>query len=145
MANAVSLCDLVSRLQFADPTTEIFVDTQSGTVVERESAGDASPSTVESEITDRDRFQELPVLDDRQEIELARNFHAQVSDAENRRRLALALANTNPLQSFEAALYRCQIAHEWFRFRDERLVRLVREWLEARGIPYVDDVPPSEG
>src|SRR5579862_637466 len=142
MADAVSLSELVSRLQFADPSIENLVDTQSGTIVEKESTGDASLSTVGSEVCDGRRFQKLPVLDDRQEIELARNFHAQVSDAENQRRIGMALASTNPLQAFEAALYRCQIAHEWFRFRDEQLVRLAREWLEARGIPYVDDVPP---
>ena len=145
MANAVSLCDLVSRLQFANATTEILVDTQSGTVVERESTGVASPSAVERAAPDDVRFQKLPVLDERQQIQLARNFHAQVAEIENRRRLGIALASTNPLEAFEAALYRCQIAHEWFRFRDEELIRFARDWLIARGISYVDDIPPDEG
>jgi hypothetical protein len=52
----------------------------------------------------------------------------------------LALASASPQEAFENALFRCCIANEWFQFRDQRLLQLAREWLETRGIRYVDDL-----
>jgi hypothetical protein len=128
----VSLHDLVGQLQAVDPSQILLVDRQTGEV-SISAAGDTSQPSCHFEPFHG------PTADD--EREFARRFCELVSDAKDRERLRLALSSTSPMEAFESALYRCRIAHEWFPFRGEQLVEFARGQLDARGVPYADDLP----
>jgi Uncharacterised protein family (UPF0158) len=130
MPGAVSLARLVGALQFAEPGAVPYVDVMSGEVLE------GVPQPISS--ADADRYRPVGVNVD--ELELARRFCQTVTDAHDRRRLETSLASGQPMESFENSLYRSGIAHEWFPFRERETGRLVKDWLTAEGIAFVDDL-----
>jgi hypothetical protein len=115
MPPAILLSEFVAALQFGDAT-----------------AGEKSHPTPGDE--------PLPVVTDREELAFARQFAAAVNNPGDRQRLELALASGNAHEAFEMTVFRCQIANEWFQFRDRCVVRFARDWLDARGLIYTDDV-----
>jgi hypothetical protein len=129
MAAAVSLAKFVAALEFADPSTGVRIDTSTGEVIEVASpmAGGAS-----------ERFRTIALEVD--ELDFARRFCETVDDATDRGRLEMALASARPIESFEIALYRVEIAHRWFPFRERQIGRLAMAWLAAQAIPFVDDL-----
>jgi hypothetical protein len=136
VADAISLAEVVNRL-LADDKTAVYFDRSTSQLVLLESpAGESErpPSQAPA------HFERLPFFSEQDEIELARQFAETVENAENRQRLLLALSTGTARERFEAAVFRSRIANEWYRFRDERLTRLAKDWLESRNIPYVDDV-----
>jgi len=135
MPKTVSLSKVLAALQFGDPTTVIYVDRTTGQIV-----GSAQIRAEANGPKKPDRFERLPVLTEQDEIELARHFSDAAEKTEDRQRLNLALSSANPQEAFQTALFRCQIANEWFQFRDKHLLQLVKNWLDAQGVPYSDDV-----
>ncbi len=141
MPRTISLSELVAALQFSDATGVVDFDRTTGQIVTptqdtEEAGGLTDPNPARSP----ERFERLPALTEPDEIELARQFSGRVENADDRQRLCLALAGASPREAFETALFRCRIANEWFQFRDQRLLQLAKDWLEAHGVPYIDDV-----
>ncbi len=130
MPAAVSLAKLVSALQFAGPGAVVQVDRQSGEVIE-DPSGAAPPESSA-------RFQTVAVEID--ELDCAKRFCETVADVNDRVRLATALATTRPMESFENAIFRVGVAHKWFPFRDRQVANAAQAYLEAHGIPFVDDL-----
>jgi hypothetical protein len=57
----------------------------------------------------------------------------------------LALASGNAREAFEMAVFRCEIANEWFQHRDRCLEQFAKDWLDKRNLSYTDDVSrPAE-
>jgi hypothetical protein len=143
MAMPVSLARLLSALQFAAPGAGVCVDTVMGEVIEAietprviDQSSDRSAPLDSSQ--DSERFQTISL--DFDEREIAKRFCETIADRDNRRRLETALMSAQPLESFENALYRVGIAHQWFPFRERQLGDLAKAWLETAGIPFVDDL-----
>jgi hypothetical protein len=133
MPATVSLVKLVSALQFANPGAALWIDTETGDVVEQPEApagkaGSADPTRYRNVVVEVD------------ELEVAKRFCETVAEPSDRRRLETALSSAQPLESFENALFRLSIAHEWFPFREIQLGNLAKAWLAAQGIPFLDDL-----
>jgi hypothetical protein len=128
MAVPVSLVRLVSALQFAAPGAVVCIDTVTGEVSE----GTADSSQ------DSERFQTIAL--DFDEREIAKRFCETIADRDDRRRLETALTSAHPLESFENALYRVGIGHQWFPFRESQFGDVAKAWLETAGISFVDDL-----
>ena len=128
MAMPVSLARLISAVQFAAPGAGVCIDTGTGQVIE----GTAGSRP------DSQRFRTISL--DFDEREIAKRFCETIADRDDRRRLETALTSAQPLESFEHALYRAGIAHQWFPFRERQLGDLAKAWLETAGIPFVDDL-----
>jgi hypothetical protein len=128
MAVPVSLASLVSAVQFAAPGAVVCIHTVTGEVIE---------GTADSR-QDSERFQIIAL--DFDEGEIAKRFCETIADRDDRRRLEIALTSAQPLESFENALYRGGIGHQWFPFRERQLGDLAKAWLETAGIPFVDDL-----
>ena len=140
MPRTVSLSEFVAALQFSDATAVAYFDRTTGQIVTPTQDAEEAGADRSEPARSPERFERLPAFSEQDEIELARQFAATVENAEDRQRLRLALASASPREAFEAALFRCRIANEWFQFRDQRLLQLARDWLEAQAIPYIDDV-----
>ena len=115
---AVSLASLVSALQFAAPGEPVRFDTRTGEVIAADEA--LGPGTITISLD---------------ELALAKRFCATVSEPQDRKRLETSLLSVRPMEAFEQALYRIQIAHRWFPFRDLELVQIAKAELEATGAP----------
>ena len=143
MPGSVSLSQFVAAIQFGDAAAT-YLDKESGHIIsgpQPQEAPHAAAQTSESPPpVSGARFEPLPVLTQEREIEFARQFAQSLASAENRRRVELALSSADPSEGFEAAVFRCRIANEWFRYRDERLLQFAKEWLDTQGVSYIDDM-----
>jgi hypothetical protein len=134
----VSLARLISAWQFAEPDLGVRVDTLTGEVVEGIEAPSArQPPPFNSDETSA---RLLTIALDFDEAEIAKRFCESVSEPSNRRRLETALSSAEPLESFQNALHRAGIAHEWFPFFERQLGDLAKVQLVAKGIAFVDDL-----
>jgi Uncharacterised protein family (UPF0158) len=141
MENAVSLNELVNALQSTDVASVVYVDKTKGTIVSSvEDGGERDRGAVSGTPLELQRLERCPVPSEREEREVARRFCNSVEDADDRRRLVVALSGAAGLDAFLNTLFRCGIAHDWFRVRDQHLIQFAKGWLEARDIPYVNDV-----
>ena len=138
MSAAVSLAKLVSALQFADPGAAVHVDTLTGEVIESPQPGSLDGAAPVGLTNRPQRYRTIAI--DIDELEFARRFCASVADPNDRRRLETALSSGQSIEAFEQALYRGKIAHTWFPFRTLQLGELAKAWLEAQGLPFVDDL-----
>lgn len=131
MPSSISLSDVVAAMQFTEPPIVAGVDTGTGRIVTSNgrSSSTASPA-----------FRPIPIFTEQREIALARQYVATVANPDDRRRLQTALASESSPEAFETALFRCQIAHDWFQYRDQCLLQLAKEWLDSHGISYTDDL-----
>ncbi len=141
MCHPVSLRDVYQALQFSDRDALIYLDKTTGAVVTGPEKSHGALAGQEPSVPfDAARYERIVVPSDRDELALAARFARTTENPENRQRLERALAATNAEDQFQAAIFRCKIAHEWFRFRDEQLLRFAEEWLKSRGILYVNDM-----
>jgi Uncharacterised protein family (UPF0158) len=141
MPRTILLSEVAAALQFGEPNTVAYYDRSTGQILS--SANEiaeplAAPDSHTMPVSPG--REPLPPFTEQDELEIARQFTATIENGEDRQRLHLALSSGNALEAFEAAIFRCQIANEWFQYHDECLLRLARDWLESRGIPYTDDV-----
>jgi hypothetical protein len=129
MPAAVSLAKLVTTWQFAGPGVPVQVDRQSGEVFEGAAGATA---------TDSSHLQPIAIEFD--ELECAKRFCETVTDVNDRRRIATALAGSRPMESFENTIFRVGVGHDWFPFRDRQVANAMRAFLNAQEIPFVDDL-----
>jgi hypothetical protein len=125
-------------LQFVEPGAAVRVDTLTGDVAEEIEPQSPNESTSLNSNGESERFRTIAL--DLDEREIAQRFCEKVSDPNNRRRLETALSSAQPLESFQNALFRTGIAHQWFPFRERQLADLAKARLAAEGIAFVDDL-----
>jgi hypothetical protein len=68
-----------------------------------------------------------------------RRFCRLRDDEAERDELLDAIAGRGAFRMFKSTIRRRGIEQEWYRYRDRALRRIAAEFLEAEGIPYVDD------
>lgn len=136
MCTAVSLSELVQALELDVPC---FVDRATGQIVKAPDADSVQLQPADA-AEKPEQFAQIPRWTQEEELELARRFAADLMDRQNQQRLNIALASSDALEAFQAAVFRCSIANEWFQARDWRLLDVARSWLEAHGIAWIDDV-----
>ena len=131
MPRTVLLSEVAAALQFSEPTALAYLDTANGQIV--------ASTPIDSAASPRG-FEPLPSFTEQDELDLAARYAATVQNREDRRRLQTALSSASPQEAFVTALFRCQIAHDWFKLRHQNLLQLAKDWLDARRIAYTDDV-----
>jgi Uncharacterised protein family (UPF0158) len=94
-------------------------------------------------------FIELPNQRDIHEYSIMERFSASRDDEGLRDRLLDAIAGRGAFRRFKDLVHREGIEDVWYRYRDDAVKQIAADFLEAHGIPYVDDkarpgVPPSE-
>jgi uncharacterized protein UPF0158 len=80
----------------------------------------------------------LPTQYDIHEYDIMNRFcHSR--DDDERDLLLDAIAGRGAFRMFKSTIRRRGIEQEWYSYRDAALRRIAAEFLEAEGIPYVDD------
>jgi len=65
-------------------------------------------------------------------------FANSVDDEEASDELLTALHGRGAFRYFKDTVRRLGIQQDWYRFRDEAFREIARDWLEAKGIPFVE-------
>lgn len=91
----------------------------------------------------------LPSKFDSHEYAIMERFCLTVDDEQARDRLLDAIRGRGAFRRFKDLVRRLGIDKEWYRHRDDALQEIAADFLEATGIPYVDDrasggAPPAE-
>lgn len=73
-----------------------------------------------------------------------KGFCLSLDEGDARDRLLDAIHGHGAFRMFKNEAYRLGIQEDWYRFRNAALKRIAAEFLEAKGMPYVDEVPSSE-
>jgi len=146
MPPSLSLSDVVTALQFADPGERAFLDSRTGQIVRQPVEAKSGEKSSEDQDTPLpDGCESLPALTEQDELAFARQFTAEVANPEDKRRFELALASGKPQEAFETTVFRCQIANAWFPYRNRCVVQFAKDWLDARNLSYTDDTAsPAE-
>jgi hypothetical protein len=100
-------------------------------------------------VLDDPDFIELPNQRDIHEYGIMERFCASRDDEELRDRLLDAIDGRGAFRHFRNLIRRQGIEDDWYRYRDDAVKRIAADFLEAHGIPYVDDkarpgAPPSD-
>jgi hypothetical protein len=91
----------------------------------------------------------LPSKFDIHEWSIMERFCRSFDDEAIGDRLLDAIHGRGAFRMFKNEVHRLGIQDDWYRYRDDALKKIAADFLEAHGIPYVDDkarpgVPPSE-
>ena len=89
-------------------------------------------------------FIRLPTQYDIHEYDIMKRFCLSRDDDGERDLLLDAIAGRGAFRMFKSTIHRRGIEQEWYSYRDAALRRIAAEFLEAEGIPYVDDAAGSE-
>jgi 5'-3' exonuclease len=96
-----------------------------------------------SVLEDKD-FIQLPTQYDIHEYDIMKRFCRSRPDDGERGLLLDAIAGRGAFRMFKSTIHRRGIEQEWYRYRDAALRQIAVEFLEAHGIPYVDDAAGGE-
>ncbi len=152
MAIAVRLEDIVNAMEIPDHW-QAYLDPETGEVVtvtdedemllEKEDLGtDDLPEwqreSLESirAILDSGRALALPDAFDIHEWDLMRRFAYLVEDPDQSAELLNAIHGRGAFRLFKMTTDRMGLREEWYRFRDEAVRQIARDWLMAHDIPF---------
>ncbi len=95
------------------------------------------------EILETDRYVELPSKHDIHEWSIMRNFCNSVSNVRIQQELLTNVHGKGAFRHFEDSVNRHGIKQQWYRFRDDALRQIAKDWLEENEIAYEDDAPTT--
>ena len=90
-------------------------------------------------VLDSQDFIELPGEYEIHEYAIMERFCLSVGSEQNRQRLLDAIEGKGAFRRFKDLALRLGVIEDWYRYRDEALKKIAAEFLEAQGIPYVDE------
>ena len=89
-------------------------------------------------VLDSGRGLRLPDSYDIHEWDLMRRFSTSVEDPDDRGELLEAIHGKGAFRLFKVTIARLDLREEWFRYRDEALRRIAKDWLERHEVPFVE-------
>jgi hypothetical protein len=155
MAVVVSLHEVVNALDMQSEEWTVYLNTATGKIVtisddDRRLAEedvdpeelpawqrDALPEIRESlQALEDGRLLSLPDKFEIHEWDIMRRFADCCADPKQQEELTASIHGSGAFRRFHDCVRRLGVQEEWFRFRDETLQQIAKDWLAARGIPY---------
>ena len=155
MAVVVSLREVVDALDMQSEEWTVYLNAATGKIVtisdedrrfaEEDVDPEELPAWQRDELPEiRESLQALEdgrllALPDKFEIhewDIMRRFADCREDQKQQEDLAAAIHGSGAFRRFHDCVRRLQVQEEWYRFRDETLQQIAKDWLQAHGIPY---------
>lgn len=149
---AISLKAVVDALEMADDEISCWLHPETGEileirddemrVVEDEEPLDDRPDWEREhlsrvrEVVESDVRRQLPGKFDIHEWQIMKDFSQSRSDAGIRDQLLDAVHGSGAFRHFKSTIHRLNIQDDWYRFRDETLERIAREWPEEENLTW---------
>ena len=144
MSARVRLSAVVDEFDQLSDEHAAYLELATGTIVHvfdpsivGQDVADLQPS---ADDVDGPEYAPLPTRFDVHEWSIMRDFCDRVGDEDLRDRLLRAVHGRGAFRRFKDVVYEEGIQDDWFAYREARFADIARDWLEAEGIPYVDDV-----
>lgn len=151
MATVISLREVIEAMEETSDDCVSYLDPDTGEVItvteeERLLAEDESPEDVpewQREMLPKiraalgnDRFLELPGRFDILEWSIMDEFSRAQDSELIQQELADAIHGAGAFRTFRSAIRRLGMEQSWYKFREEALVEIARNWLEEHKLPY---------
>ncbi len=153
MPPIVRLKDVVDELNVSDEVFELYLDRRTGKIVTVQTAegdeisgeaqddpeggfraGEAAREDVWLAVTNGDLIP-LPSEEDIHEWEIMRDF-AETREEPLRETLLDTVHGGGAFRRFKSAVDRAGVREAWFKYRDQRIEKIVIEWLDEEGIAW---------
>jgi hypothetical protein len=156
MTITVSLKDIVEAIDLPNREWQSYLDTSTGEIIlitdddfdflddEDDEAGDSPDWEVEEREKAKlvneqpDRFLPLPDSFDVHEWDMMRRFAQSVPNSADGDELSYSLHGSGAFRHFKATVERLGLREAWFAFRQAEFEQLARDWLDERGIAYIE-------
>ena len=151
MATVISLREVIEAMEITSEDCVSYLDPETGEIItvteeERHLAEEESFEDVPEwqremlpkirAALESDHFLELPDRFDIHEWSIMDEF-SQAQDSERiRQELAEAIHGAGAFRTFRSAIRRLGLEQSWYKFREEALVEIARDWLEEHKLPY---------
>jgi hypothetical protein len=156
MANACDLEDLVGAMEILDEFSRVYLSRSTGDIIllTDEDFNLAEGGHQEGELehweaklvelvrrveggADEDLI-ELPRMSEEHEVGIIERFSRQHSDQEISDEMLALIRGEDGLRRFKNALGRLGVEEQFYDYRHDCLLEVVREWCEANGVEYLD-------
>ncbi len=150
----VHLRDVVNEMQVFDDESHAFMNRVTGELftvtsnelraVEEEHDLEEYPEWQRNsirkadEILDSDDWLQLPSKYEIHEWEIMRDFCYSLADERLRSELLDAIHGSGAFRHFGNTVHYRGIQQDWYRFRQQALEQIARDWLEENEIPYTE-------
>ena len=91
------------------------------------------------EVLESDHFVALPDQFEIHEYSIMERFCLSLSDEGLQDELLYAIRGSGAFRRFKDAIHRKEIQDDWYRFRREAFISIASDFLESKGIAFVDD------
>lgn len=151
MAVVISLSQVIDAIESAtdeansylDPDTgeNVYVTDEMKSMVEENRNEDAPLWMCEElpkvrEVLESHRFLSLPTKFDVHEWAIMEEFSQEQENDRVREELLDAIHGAGAFRYFKSTIWRLGIENDWYRFRDEAIKKIAREWLEEHHLQY---------
>ena len=154
MAAVISLEDVIEALEFANEQSRHYLDPETGeivlvtdedrSIVERKDEQgfddlpdwqkESLPKIVEA--LESGRFLELPDAFDIHEWSIMERFAQSCRNARLRDELLRAIHHSGAFRAFKSTLHRAGVEQDWYKYRQQALKQIARDWLDEHKLPY---------
>jgi len=151
MAVVISLSAVIDAIQSATEESDSYLDPDTGEIVyvtdemrdmiEDDELDDAPPWMREDlpkvrEALASGRYLSLPTKFDVHEWAIMEEFSKGQENSRVRNELLDAIHGSGAFRLFKSSIRRLGIEDTWYRFRDEAIRNIAREWLEENNLQY---------
>jgi hypothetical protein len=154
MPTVISLKDVIEALELAGDEVSHYLDPDTGEITmvtgeERDLVEEDDEESLEDlpdwqketlpkvrAVLESDRCLELPDKFDIHEWSIMQEFAQEQKNDAIRRQLLNAIHGGGAFQNFKAAVRRLDIEERWYKFRQDALEKIARDWLEEHKLPY---------
>jgi len=86
-----------------------------------------------------EKYISLPSKYDVHEYNIMERFCSTISDNKISESLYHAIKGKGAFSRFKDAIHRYEIAEDWYKYRDDYIKQIAKDWCEENGIEYTED------
>ena len=132
----IDLDELVFVLEWHSDETASYLDVETGQIVAVSDLLDDEDSQSQDEIEENPgRYRYIEPIDSNESFRIMARFVDSLPEGEAQKVLAKSLQRRSPFRNFKDDLYEFgDVQKQWYKFHNEQLVQMAKEWLEAEEI-----------
>ena len=132
----IDLDELVFTLEWHSDETASYLDVETGQIVAVSDLLDDEDQQSQDEIEENtERYRYIEPIDSNESFRMMARFVDSLPEGDAQRVLAKSLQRRSPFRNFKDDLYDFpEVQNQWYKFHNEQLVQMAKEWVEAEGI-----------
>ncbi len=132
----IDLDEFVFAFEWQSDETASYLDVETGQIVMVSDLLDDEDGQSQDEIEENPaRYHFIEPIDSNESFRMMARFVDSLPEGEAQRLLAKSLQRRSPFRNFKDDLYEFpDVQNQWYKYHDEQLVQMAKEWLEAEEI-----------